>query len=167
MKPLRAAIAAIAILTPLAVQAAGPSPIGPNKGRYGDWIAATYGSGSEKICYAFTMAIHTRPHISSRGIPMLTVTERHGSRDEISLTPGYKYPRNPTISLQAGKTKIPFDVQDNVGFTDNVSPALAAFTNESTATAISSGPKGTKTVTDSYSLNGFSAAYKAIVKACP
>ncbi|HYP63203.1 MAG TPA: hypothetical protein VEQ16_04910 [Acidocella sp.] len=167
MKTLTAAMAAITILTPLAAQAAGPVPLGPNKGHYGEWIAASYGTGADKICYAFTKAIRTRPHISSRGIPMLTVTERHGSRDEISLTPGYKYPKNPVITLQAGKTKIPFDVQDNVGFTDNVSPALAAFTGESTATATSSGPKGAKTVTDTYSLNGFSAAYKAIVKACP
>jgi hypothetical protein len=167
MKNLTTAMAAIAILTPLAAQAAGPVPLGPNKGQYGDWIAASYGTGVDKVCYAFTKPIRTRPAISSRGTPMLTVTERHGSRDEISLTPGYVYPRKPVISLQAGRSKIPFYVQDNVAFTDAVSPALAAFTRENSAIATSSGPKGGKIVTDSYSLNGFTAAYKAITKACP
>lgn len=167
MKMLRTAMATIAILTPLAALAAGPTPIGPNKGIYGDWIAASYGTGSTKICYAFTKPVRTRPAISSRGMPMLTVTERHGSRDEISLTPGYTYPKNATVSLTAGKTKIPFYVQDNVAFTDSVSQALDAFARESDAVVTASGPKGIKTVTDNYSLKGYSAAYKAIVKACP
>ena len=168
MKTIRTAIASIAILSPLAAMAASsPTPLGPNKGVYGDWIAATYGTGSSKICYAFTKPTHSSPALSHRGMPMLTVSERHGSRDEISVTPGYDYPPKASVTMHAGKSSIPFYVQDNIAFTGHVTDALTAFKRENVATATSSGPRGVKTVTDSFSLRGFTAAYNAIVKACP
>jgi hypothetical protein len=166
MTRIRALLATFAILTPVAAMAAAPAPLGPNKGVFSDWTAATYGTGSAKICYAFTKPQSSHPALSRRGPAMLTITERHGSRDEVSLTPGFTYAKKPAVSLLAGKTKIPFYVEDNTAFTDDVPEALAAFARESTTTVTSTGPKGSK-ISDQFSLSGFSAAYKAISKACP
>jgi hypothetical protein len=166
MKAILAAIATIAILTPLAAMADAPVPLGPSKGKFGDWTAATVGTGAAKICYAFTKPELSQPDWTSRGLTMLTVTERHGSHDEISITPGYTYPNDAVVSLAVGKAKIPFYVEDNVAFTDNVDEALEGFAKQDSATATSSGPKGKK-IQDRFSLTGFSAAHKAIVQACP
>jgi len=166
MKAIFAMLATIAILSPLAAMAAGPVPLGPNKGVFGDWTAATYGSGTSKICYAFTKPQSTTPPLAKRGLTMLTVTERHGSHDEVSLTPGYIYPDNAAINMQLGRNHLTFYVQDNVAFTDDVTEALSGFANQSQADVTATGPKGKK-LTDQFSLSGFSAAYKAIAKACP
>jgi len=166
MKAILAMLATIAILSPLAAIAGGPVPLGPNKGVFGDWTAATYGSGPTKICYAFTKPQSTTPPLDKRGLTMLTVTERHGSHDEVSVTPGYTYPATAVINMQLGRSRLSFYVQDNVAFTDAVSQALSGFANQSDASVTATGPRGKK-LTDTFSLKGFSAAYKAIAKACP
>jgi hypothetical protein len=166
MTRIFATLATIAMLTPFAALASAPTPLGPNNGQFGDWTAAAYGTGAEKICYAFTKPHSTVPLVPGRGLTMLTITERHGSHDEVSLTPGFTYPKTAVVSMLLGRDRLTFYVQDNVAFTDNVNEALAGFARESAATVTSTGPKGKK-FTDTFSLNGFSAAYKAIVRACP
>jgi len=166
MKAILAMLATIAILSPLAAIADAPIPLGPDKGVFGDWTAATYGSGPSKICYAFTKPQSTTPVLPSRGLTMLTVTERHGSHDEVSLTPGYTYPSDAAIDMQLGREHLSFYVQDNVAFTDDVTRALSGFANQSDADVTATGP-GAKKLTDTFSLKGFSAAYRAIENACP
>ena len=166
LQPMKRTLAIIAILTPLTAMAEAPSPLGPNKGQFGDWTAATYGTGLAKICYAFTKPQLTTPAVPGRGLAMLTVTERHGSHDEVSITPGFTYPKQAVVSMALGKDKIPFYVQDNVAFTDNVNEALEGFAKQDDTIVTSTGPRGKK-FTDKFSLTGFSAAYKAISKACP
>lgn len=164
--PLAPIATVIAVLAPLAALANAPVALGPDKGKFGDWTAATYGTGSSKICYAFTTPQTSSPTLPKRGMAMLTVTERHGSHDEVSITPGFTYPKSASVNLTVGDATIPFYVQENVAFTDRVSKALDGFTRQNDATTVSSGPDGKK-LTDKFSLAGFSDAYKAIVKACP
>lgn len=159
-------LAIIAILAPLSAMAEAPSPLGPHNGKFGAWTAATYGSGAAQICYAFTKPQISKPNWKSRGLAMLTVTERQGSRDEVSITPGYTYPKKAKVSLDVGKASIPFYVQDGTAFTNSGAAALSAFAKADAASVKSTGPKG-KPVADNFSLSGFSAAYKAIVHACP
>jgi hypothetical protein len=166
MTRILATLATIAMLTPFAALADAPTPLGPSNGQFGDWTAASYGTGLAKICYAFTKPQSTVPPMTGRGLTMLTVTERHGSHDEVSLTPGFTYPKTAVVTMQVGRDHLSFYVQDHVAFTDNVNVALAGFARESQATLISTGPKGKK-LTDTFSLAGFSAAYKAIEKGCP
>lgn len=166
LRRMKKTLATLTILVPLAAQAAAPAALGPNGGKFGDWTAATYGSGSAKVCYAFTKPQISKPNWASRKLVMLTVTERQGSRDEISITPGYLYPEKAVVSMTLGTDKIPFYVQDNIAFTDSTGAALAGFASQGMALATSTGPKR-KPVEDQFSLSGFSAAYKAITEACP
>lgn len=154
-------------LLPAAALAAGPSALGPNGGKYGSWTAATYGSGDAKICYAFTTPQSTKPAIQSRGKVMLTVTNRKGSENEVSVTSGYDYPQDAKVMLSIGSKNFDFYTQKNVAFTSAGADAVAAFKTGYTATVTGPAPKGKISVTDQFSLSGFSAAYKAISDACP
>lgn len=154
-------------LVPVAALAAGPAALGPNGGTYGDWTAATYGSGDAKVCYAFTTVQRTKPAIQSRGKVMLTVSERKDSHDEVSVTAGYNYPKNAKVKLTVGSRDFDFYTQDNIAFTSAGKDAVSAFETGNAAIVTSPGPKGKITVTDQFSLAGFTAAYKAISSACP
>lgn len=160
-------VSSLLALVPMAALAAGPVSLGPNGGQYSQWTAATYGEGASKVCYAFTVARHSTPAIQARGKVMLTVSERHGSRDEVSVTSGYDYPHNAIVKLTVGSTGFSFYTQRNVAFAANGRGAITAFKIGNIANVTSSGPNGHGIITDQFSLAGFSAAYKAIVQACP
>ena len=164
MKYLATAI--ILLIPALAAAAGGPVALGSNGGKFGDWTAAIYGTGGAKVCYAFTTAQTSKLDIHKRGPVMLTVTERTGNRDEVTLSAGYTYPAKPTVTLTIGTTAIDFYTQGGTAFTSSGTDAVAAFKNGATAEAVSSGPHG-HPVTDDFSLTGFSGAYNAIAKACP
>ncbi len=158
---------AVFLLPAIAAAApAGPVPLGTNNGKFGDWTAATYGSGSSEACYAFTTAQASAPVIAGRGAVMLTVTERSSAKDEVTLTAGYKYPKKAVVTLDAGNGPISFYTDGGTAFTTSNTAAVSAFQQGSTAIAKSSGPGGV-TVTDTFSLAGFSDAYSAITAACP
>ncbi len=163
MKPIFASF--IFALLPAAALAAGPSALGPNGGKFGDWTAATYGTGDAEICYAFTAPQSSSPAVKDRGPVMLTVTNRKGSPHEVSITTGYDYPKNATVSLAVGSNSFDFFTQKDVAFTTSGAAAVAAFEAGATATATGPGPQG-HPVVDQYSLTGFSDAYKAITAAC-
>jgi hypothetical protein len=149
----------------LALAAGGPTALGPNGGKFGDWTAATYGSGADKACYAFTNAMHSDPAIAKRGAVMLTVTERRGVHDEVTLTAGYPYPKNAKVSISVNGHAMDFYTQGDTAFTADGPGAVAAFRNGNAAQAQGSTPHG-HMVTDDFSLAGFSGAYSAISAAC-
>ena len=150
---------AVNMFKPVAVFAAsGPVPLGPNQGKFGDWTAATYGSGAAKACYAFTTATH--------GAAMLTVTERAGAHDEVTLTAGTAYPKDSTVRLMIGTEKFSFYTSGANAFTTQGPAAIAAFKAGTTAAEKSPGEHAMPEQ-DVFPLSGFSGAYGAIVAACP
>lgn len=157
--------AALLIFVPtLAFAAGGPVPLGSNGGKFGDWTAATYGRGADKACYAFTTAQQSSPTFK-RGDVLLTVTERPGVHDEVTLGSGYTYPANAKVTLSVGSNAFDFYTKGETAFTTSGSAAVAAFRNGASAEAKSTGPHG-HPVTDDFSLSGFSGAYDAIMSAC-
>jgi hypothetical protein len=163
---MKALLAIIAILLPVAALADGPQPVGPNNGQYGDWTAATYGTGDAKICYAFTKPESTKPPVPDRALAMLTVTARGAGQADISFTPGFTFPATAQVNLDVGHAKLPFYIQNNVAFAENTAQAMVGFARYSAAATSATGPDHIPHV-DLWSLKGFSAAYKAIAAACP
>jgi hypothetical protein len=155
----------LAILAPAAAFAdTAPAQLGV----FGDWTAATYGTGTGRACYAFTTAQSSAPQLPGRGQVMLVVTERKSGHDEVTLSAGYTYPAKPSVSLDVDGTNIAFYTQGQTAFTASGGTAVTAFQQGSSARATSSGPSGTGgTVIDNFSLAGFSGAYSAITAACP
>ncbi len=159
---MKSALLAALLLAPIPAFAAGPQSLGT----IGDWIAASYGSGASEACYAFTTAKSSSLALPRRGPVQLTVTQRKSAPDEVTLSAGYTYPKSPTVTLTIGTSAIDFYTSGGTAFTTSGAQAIAAFQAGATAIAKSSGPRDT-TVTDSFSLTGFSSAYAAIKKACP
>lgn len=141
--------------------AAGPSELG----KFGDWTAARYLHEGETICYAFTRAKSVHPP-QAGATPLLTVTERASSRDEVAITAHDPYPQGTTVTVQVGQTGLDFYTSGSDAFARDGAAAVAALRPGSEAIARGPGPHSTSTV-DTFSLAGFTAAYEAIVKACP
>jgi len=140
-------------LAPLAAFAAtGPVPLGPNHGKFDAWTAATFKTRGSKVCYAFT-------HGDSSNV-LLTVTERKIAHDEVTIAANY--PDNATVILKIKEAKIKFYTKAGTAFTTDGPNAVALFGKAKKAVATSSAGTGT----NSFSLTGFTGAYKAIVKAC-
>jgi len=157
----------LAVLAPItAFAATGPTPLGKTNGKFGNWTAATYGSGAAKACYAFTNAQSSKPSLKKRGAVMLTVVERKAAKDEVTLTAGYVYPEKAAVSLKINDKSIDFYTKGETAFTSSGADAIAAFQHGADAVSAATGPGG-KIVTDTFSLTGFSGAYSAITAACP
>jgi hypothetical protein len=142
--------------------AAGPKAIG----RFDDWTAATHQEAGANVCYAFTRAQSSAPSLPGRGPVVLTVTERPTGRDSVAMEAGFTFQPNANVTVQVDQTGLEFYTDKRNAFARDGKAAVTAFAKGSRAIARSPGPKEA-TVTDTFSLRGFSAAYAAIVKACP
>jgi hypothetical protein len=144
-----------------------PKAEGPKKiGTFDDWIAATHQEAGQPVCYAFTRAQSSLPALAGRGAVILTVTQRVSGRDAVAMEAGFAFAPNATVTVQADQTGLDFYTAQRAAFARKGHDAVVAFQGASRAIARSPGPRDT-TVTDTFSLKGFSAAYAAISKACP
>ena len=87
-------------------------------------------------------------------------------RDAVALSAGFAYPANAEVQVGVDQTQLAFYTANRSAFARNGRAAVAAFEKGRQAIAKSPGPRNA-TVTDTFSLRGFSPAYAAINKACP
>lgn len=167
--------AALALVAPLAAHAATKKPdhaaqsaasSAPKSiGVFNDWQAATHEESGHTVCYAFTRATSSSPVMSGRGQVVLTVAERPTGRDAVAISAGFTYPAKAAVKVDVEKTSLDFYTAGRAAFARDGAAAVAAFKRGNTAVAKS--PNGHGDVSDTFSLKGFTAAYDAIVKACP
>lgn len=162
-----AAISVVALGSLLAT----PSAIAEDLiGNFGNWSAFVDGKGKGKICYIASVPKKEVGKYKARGNSYILVTHRPGdkARDVIELRAGYTYKKSSNVSLAVGDTTFSL-------FTDGGTAwARDEKTDAALAKAMIKGKdmvvKGTSSrdtnTTDTYSLIGFTAAYKAIGKAC-
>jgi hypothetical protein len=144
---------------------AHPAATGPKSiGKFEDWTAATHSESGQTVCYAFTRAQSSAPVLPGRGSVVLTVTERSSGRDAVAIEAGFSYAPNAAVTLQVDQKGLDFYTSGRAAFARDGKAAVTAFDRGSRAISRSPEPKE---VTDTFSLKGFSAAYAAIVKACP
>ncbi|HEX4261778.1 MAG TPA: invasion associated locus B family protein [Acetobacteraceae bacterium] len=148
--------------------AAGPSTAGPSAiGSFGDWTAARMTQAGAPACYAFTRA-SPAGKLAGRGDVVLSVTERPTGRDSVAISAGYVYPAGATVTVRVDKTtSLDFYTSQRSAFAHDGHAAVTAFERGSDAVSNGPGPLHGASVTDTFSLHGFTAAYDAIVKACP
>ena len=145
-----------------AAAAASPKEIG----KFDDWTAATHVESGQTVCYAFTRVQNSVPSLPDRGPVILTVTERASGRDAVAIEAGFSYGPKASVTVQVDQTGLDFYTAQRNAFARDGHAAVAALQRGERAIARSPGPKDAP-VTDTFSLKGFSAAYAAIVKACP
>ena len=158
--PFAVLFAGVAFCAHAAAPAAAPKSIGV----FGDWQAATYEQGGHTVCYAFVRA-STSGKVAGRDDPVLTVTERPALRDAVAISAaGYAAGQNMSVSV--GSAQLAFYTAGGSAFARDGHAAVAAFQKGDTAVAKSPAGKGAS-MTDTFSLRGFTAAYGATAKACP
>ena len=146
---------------------AGAAPPPKLIGVFGAWRAVTHHAGGRLVCYAYTTSTSSAPHLSGRGNVVLTVTERAGApRDAVALSAGFAYPPGADVSVMAGAAHLRFYTAQRSAFARSGTGAVGALGAADRAVARSPAPHG-RVVVDTFSLDGFVAAHRAVELACP
>jgi hypothetical protein len=139
--------------------AAGPTSLGV----FSDWTAAEYDAGGAHVCYAFTRAIGSAKTPSAA---MIIVSERTTSRDEVVVNATAPYPPKAEVAVQIDtQPPMSFYTAGKSAFSRDGRAAVIGMQKGDAATATWDRKEGKHV--EKFSLAGFSAAYGAIVKACP
>lgn len=157
-------LAALALLTPVAAQAA-PELIG----LFDDWEAYTATEAGAKICYMGSEPKKMEGKYTKRGRVVMLVTHRPKDKEKgvVSITTGYTYKDGSETSVTIGDQTFKLFTTGEYAFADEgKDPAMVqAMIRGADMVVKGVSSRGTLT-TDTYSLKGFTAAWKAIGKAC-
>ena len=160
-------ISLLAVLTYVTeAGAAHPSLIG----EYGDWTAYYYRDNAGPVCYMASTPKKDEGKYSKRVDIYVVVTHRPNEKsyDVVDINAGYTYKSNSETELKIGaKTFNLFTSGDKAWAmtAEKDKEIVAAMKRGSRMIVNGTSAKGTKTK-DTYSLNGFSSAYKAISNKC-
>ncbi|WP_426959883.1 invasion associated locus B family protein [Muricoccus radiodurans] len=114
------------------------------------------------MCYAFTQLAGGRSPNS-----ILTVSHRPDGRNQVAVRLDRRVRRNADVIVTAGSTSLRFYTAQGTAFARDGNAAIAAFRRGQNVVVRSPAANGRGTVSNTYSLSGFSAAYNAISRECP
>ena len=136
--------------------------------KHGNWNALTEKQKGKLICSIGSEPIKKTGKYKKRDRTYILVTHRPSSKNVISVLAGYTFKKSSEASIKIGnkETKLftnlghafAYDSKDD----DNLVKSMIKGT---TMIFKGTSSRGTKTI-DTYSLSGFSAAYKVINTAC-
>lgn len=139
-------------------------------GIFKDWQAYTWSESGKKVCYMLSRPNKSLPQNVKRGDIYLMVTYRpkSNSKEEVSHITGYTYKDKSTVELSVGDRKFKLATDTDVAWVpegESDIKLINAMRRGSKLIVKGISSRGTKT-TDSYSLQGFTAAHKQIRKSC-
>jgi len=135
-----------------------------------DWSAFADGKGKAKTCYIASVPKKETGKYKSRGNTYILVTHRPAekSRDVFELRAGYVYRKDSevVVNIDGQVFKLFTDRGTAWAHDPKADRSLARMMIRGKSMIVTGfSGRGTKT-TDTYSLSGFTAAYKAIGKTC-
>ena len=140
-------------------------------GKYKNWESFVAETEKGKICFAQTVPTKRAPGAIQREQSKLFVTFRPGEKivDEISITAGYEFNKQNSITAKSGKFRYKFDIsqQNFAWIADNKVERKMIRTMKKGSRLMISGynSSGSQTI-DHYSLLGFTKAYNEAKKSC-
>ncbi len=139
-------------------------------GVYGDWQAYTFDDDGAKACYIASAPTKHEGNYKARGHVFAIVTHRPSdkTRDVVSLLAGYSYDdANPVEVAIDGRTfrLLPYGSVAWAPDSELDRQLVSAMRAGATMVVRGTSSRGTATK-DTYSLSGFTKAYRAINKAC-
>lgn len=167
MKKIGAAFFCGIILPAFSAFAAVPQLIG----EYDDWSAYVYKEGKNNVCYMASTPQKSEGKYTKRGDVYLVITHRPADKsfDVVNFVAGYTYKNDAKVIVKIGKDTISdFFVESDKAWTMNagVDKKLVEAMKKGERLIIDgTSVKGTVTK-DTYSLKGFSSAYRAISAKC-
>ncbi len=170
-RPARTALAFISLVAMAVSQPAlAQAPV--NVGKFRSWMAVMLQEAGDRFCYVHGTPIRKQGSIAVREATYIQVVQLPISKarhtDELMFTAGYPFQRNSTATLNIDGKVFRLTTQEDTAWTQDtkVDPALVrAMKNGKRMFVRGTSASGAAT-TDTYSLHGFTAAYRAAAKAC-
>jgi hypothetical protein len=139
-------------------------------GVFDDWEAYRETDGGKPVCYIGSQPKKATGKYKKRGDTYILITHRPAEKSigVISLKAGYTYQKTSETDVIIGEEafKLFTDLGHAFAYDQKTDKALVdAMIRGARMVVKGTSSRGTKT-TDTYSLKGFSAAFKAIGKAC-
>jgi len=139
-------------------------------GVYGDWSAFAAKENGKPVCHIGSEPIKQVGKYKKRGETFMLVTHRPAEnvKAEVSLRAGYTYKPGSDVTVTIGKKKFFMFTQGGDAWARDAKAdwdIVTAMVRGASMTINGVSSRDTKT-TDTYSLKGFTAAYKEISKAC-
>ncbi len=166
LRPAVSAFALILIAATVPVDAQDAVPIG----NFGDWEAYKESEGGKAVCYMGSQPKKAKGKYKKRGETYILVTHRPAEKslNVISIKAGYTYQSGSEVDVVIGETtfKMFTDAGHAFAYDSKTDGAIVkAMIRGARMIIKGTSSRGTQT-TDTYSLKGFTAAYKAINNAC-
>jgi len=139
-------------------------------GKFKDWETIVIKDNSKLVCFAQSKPVLQSPKLYPReGRLFVSFRPNEKIFNEISITAGYKFNKENSITAKSGKFKYKFDIaQENFAWmADNKMEKKMINTMKKGSRIMVSAhnQKGSQTI-DHYSLLGFTKAYNAAKKKC-
>ncbi|MCH7555591.1 MAG: hypothetical protein IIC08_06340 [Proteobacteria bacterium] len=154
-----------ALLAPLPASAAVET-----LGTFQDWTAYQTTQGGKRICYMASPPKKDEGNYSKRGDILTMVTHRPASKsfNVVSIHAGYKYKKGSTAEVAIGGARFTLFTNAETAWANDTADDKALVKNMRAGAKMivrAKSWRGTETK-DTYSLLGFTAAMRAINKAC-
>ena len=139
-------------------------------GKFKDWETIVLKNGNEKTCFAQTKPVLQSPKKNPREARLfISFRPADKIKDEVSITSGYQYNTQNSITAKSGKNKIKFDVKKEnfawIGDTGLERKMVNVMKKGSRIMITGYNQSGSQTI-DHYSLMGFTKAYNTAKKSC-
>lgn len=158
------------LLTACAGTAQAAASQSENLGVFKDWTAVRFSEGGADTCMMWSQPQHSEGKYTRRGEVYVFVTHRPSAKsfDSVSFESGYTFKPKSEVDVQVKADRFHLSTEGSMAWTGANSDGkklVAAMRagREMVTKGVSS--RGTLTE-DRYSLYGFSAAYRAIGRAC-
>ncbi len=139
-------------------------------GKYKDWETIVFIDGNSKVCFAQSVPVLQAPKKNQRDA-RLFVSFRPNDKisDEVSITSGYEYNNQNSITATSGKSKYKFDIaQENFAWIseNKVERKMIKTLKKGSRIMVTGYNKSGSQTIDHYSLLGFTKAYNSAKKNC-
>ena len=157
------------VLFSFTVQAA-ENPL-TNLGTFGVWTAYVYQGAEGKICYMAAEPEKSVGKYKKRDDVFLRITHRPADKtfDVVSFVAGYTYKKTskPTLTVDKKSAVSLVPYEDTAWAKDTkTDQQLVAYMKAGTSAVLRGTSKRGTAITDTFSLKGFSKAYREISEAC-
>ena len=138
--------------------------------QHGQWTAYSYTDDSGPVCYMVSEPRSARGKYTRRGDIFALVTHRpkDNATDVVSIVAGYPYKDNSDVNIRIGSNIFSLFTHGERAWNrdeESDKKMVRAMIKGTTMEVKGTSSRGTLT-TDSYSLNGFTAAHRTITKKC-
>ena len=139
-------------------------------GKFKDWEAIVSTEDTEKVCFAQSSPILQAPKSNKRDAKLFIAFRPNDKIiDEVSVTAGYEFNKNNSVTATSGKNKFKFDIKEQ-GFAwiadTKIEFRMIKRMKKGSRIMITGYNQNNSQTIDHYSLLGFTKAYNASKKAC-